>query len=112
MTTTTTKPLTGPLYDYNHQRWVEVDTEFDIQTGPNHFVTEDDVPYETNEERTTYRNAIFAGPNPVVGDLMNVQLYGHINTIRITFVHGLGTYDVERLFDGNHFRLTGLLMNS
>jgi hypothetical protein len=42
------------------------------------------------------------------GDIIKVDIYGHMESARILKVHGMGTVDVERLSDGKCFRVTGL----
>lgn len=42
------------------------------------------------------------------GDIIIVDIYGHMVQARVLVVHGMGTVDVERLSDGKCFRVSGL----
>ena len=49
--------MKGPIYDYERQRWTEIDTTTDERTGPLTYVTPDGVAYELNPENPEeYRN--------------------------------------------------------
>ena len=51
--------MEGPIYDYEHRRWTEVNTETDEQTGPHEYVTPDGVRYEVNPDLAAqYRNGV------------------------------------------------------
>ena len=51
-------------------------------------------------------------PHPLIGHVTNVFLYNDApEPCRVIAVHVFGTIDVERLSDGQCFRVSGLSLN-
>ena len=61
-------------------------------------------PYSTNGRRDMKTQT-----QPRVGSIVKMDVYGHMVRVRVLAYHKFGTMDIERLSDGQCFRITGLI---